>query len=256
MAAHTDWWTDHYVQAVDETVDFLAGDGLGLMGLRVLDLGCGDGILSLGLATRTEALSVLGLDLQPVDLQFLANIAGDHGVPIDHPQLTFAVSRETDLGIPDNSVDVVITWSVFEHVVDIPGLLAEIRRVLTPNGLLFIQIWPLFFSEHGSHMWPWFSELFPHLVLSDEKFHAELRHRTGDPELARAMVDCYESCNRLTLDDLGRELSAAGFYISKVEVYPTAVHIPPELQGMSLSLLTTSGVKLTAVKPQPPSTTG
>lgn len=252
MATHMDWWAGHYVQAVDEIVDFLAGDGLSLKGRRVLDLGCGDGILSLGLATRTAAESVLGLDLQPVDSQFLASNAAEHGVSVEQPLLTFAVSQETNLGIPDGSVDIVITWSVFEHVFDLPGLLAEIRRVLVPNGLLFVQIWPLFFSEHGSHMWQWFDEPFPHLVLDDEEFHAKLRRRTGSPELARAMIDCYESCNRLTLDDLGSALIAAGFYISKVETYRNAVHIPPELQHLSLSLLTTSGVKLTAVKPGPP----
>jgi hypothetical protein len=71
-------------------------------------------------------------------------------------------------------VDVVITWSVFEHVSNVPELLAEIRRVLVNDGLLFIQIWPLFFSEHGSHLWPWFDEPFPHLRLEDEDLGAEL----------------------------------------------------------------------------------
>jgi ubiquinone/menaquinone biosynthesis C-methylase UbiE len=235
------------VQGVDEIVDFLAGDGLSLEGLRVLDLGCGDGILALGLASRTAAASVVGLDLQPVDTKFLETRAAEHGISADQPRLTFGVSEEVDLGLPDDSVDVVITWSVFEHVSDLKGLLSEIRRVLVPDGLLFIQIWPLFFSEHGSHLWPWFDEPFPHLRFDDEAFRAELRTRTETAELADAMLDLYDSCNRLTLDDLGDALVEAGFYVSKVETDRVAIHIPPELQRVPLSLLTTAGVKIAAV---------
>lgn len=248
FAEQPDWWESHYRQAVDEIVDFLGGDGLQLDGQRVLDLGCGDGILALGLATRLPVDSVIGLDLQPVDMEFLAKMATQHGVSVDQPRLRFGVSQEADLGLPDGSVDVVITWSVFEHVSNVPGLFAEIRRVLVDNGLLFIQIWPLFFSEHGSHLWPWFDEPFPHLRLEDDRLVAELEARTQDFELTQTMLDLYTSCNRLTIDELGSALVAAGFFISKVETDRVAVHIPPELQHTPLSLLTTAGVKLTAVK--------
>jgi len=252
FAEQPGWWESHYIQAVDEVVDFLAGDGLSLEGRRILDLGCGDGIFALGLASRTPVDSVVGLDLQPVDAEFLTNQAAEHGVPVDEPRLTFGVSQTTNLGIPDNSVDVVIAWSVFEHASDVPALLTEIRRVLVTDGLLFIQIWPLFFSEHGSHLWPWFDEPYPHLRLEPDQFAAEVRARTGSADLAQAMLDLYASCNRLTLDELGSALIAAGFYISKVETDQVAVHIPPELQHMQLSLLTTAGVKVAAVKPGPP----
>ena len=235
------------MQGVDEIVDFLAGDGLSLEGLRVLDLGCGDGILALGLAARTPAASVMGLDLQPVDMEFLARNAAEHGISADHPRLRFGVSQDMDLGLPDSSVDMVITWSVFEHVSDVIGLLSEIHRVLVPDGLLFVQIWPLFFSEHGSHLWPWFDEPFPHLRLDDDELRAEVHTRAGSPELAEAMLDLYASCNRLTLDDLGSALIETSFYISKIEIDRAAVHIPPELQRTPLSLLTTAGVKLAAV---------
>jgi ubiquinone/menaquinone biosynthesis C-methylase UbiE len=247
FAGQPDWWESHYVQGVDQIVGFLAGDGLSLEGLRLLDLGCGDGILALGLASRTPAASVVALDLEPVDREFLEKKAAEHGVSADHPRLTFGVSKDMDLGLPDNSIDVVVTWSVFEHVSDVAGLLGEIHRVLVPDGLLFVQIWPLFFSEHGSHLWPWFDEPFPHLRLNEDELRAEVRARTDSPELAEAMLDLYDSCNRLTLDELGSALIETGFYISKIETDRAAVHIPPELQRQPLSLLTTAGVKLVAV---------
>ena len=235
------------MQAVDEIVDFLGGDGLSLDGRRVLDLGCGDGILTTGLAARTHAKSVLGLDLQPVDTAFLAEKAAEHGVGLDPSRPTFGVSHLADLGLPDSSVDIVITWSVFEHVSNIPDLLREIRRVLVPDGLLFVQIWPLFHSEHGSHLWPWFDEPYPHLRLDERDLKRDLRSRIGDGELTDAMFDLYASCNQVTIDELGSALVAGGFYLSKVQTESSAIHIPPELQATPLSQLTTAGIKLTAV---------
>jgi SAM-dependent methyltransferase len=249
FAEQPNWWKSHYVDAVDEIVNFLAGDGLSLDGRRVLDLGCGDGIISLGLASRTSVDSVVGLDLEPVDLDFLADKAAKHGVAIDQPRLTFGVTQNTRLALEDQSVDSVITWSVFEHVSDVPSLLAEIRRVLVPGGLLFIQIWPLFYSEHGSHLWEWFDEPFPHLRLDDEEFRSQLHARIGSSELGEAMLELYASCNRLTLDQLGSSLTGAGFFIAKIETDRTSVHIPSGLQHIDLSLLTTAGLKLIAVAP-------
>jgi ubiquinone/menaquinone biosynthesis C-methylase UbiE len=247
FAQQPGWWESHYVDAVDEIVEFLAGDGVSLNGRRVLDLGCGDGILTLGLASRSPVASIIGLDLEPVDLEFLAAKALEHGVSVEQPRLAFGLAQNSRFDISDHAMDLVTTWSVFEHVSDVPGLLAEIRRVLVPNGLLFIQIWPLFFSEHGSHLWQWFDEPFAHLRLSDEEFRAQLQERIASPELAEAMLELYASCNRLTLDQLGSALNATGFYIAKVETDRAAAHIPPEVQDMDLSLLTTAGVKILAV---------
>ncbi len=252
FAQQPSWWETHYEGAVDEIQDFLAADGIGLGGRRVLDLGCGDGIISLGLATRTPAQSVIGLDLQPVDTQFLRRMAAEHGVAMDHPHLSFGISSELDLGLPDSSVDVVVTWSVFEHVADVRGLLNEIRRVLVTDGLLFIQIWPFYYSEHGSHLWPWFDEPYAHLRLEESELIAQVRTRTGSPQLARAMLDLFQSCNKVTLDGLGSALFETGYYISKVATEGAAIHVPPQLQGVPLSELTIAGVKLVAVKPGAP----
>jgi len=79
----------------------LEEDGISLEGRRLLDLGCGDGIISLGLATRTSASSVIGLDLQAVDTTFLARTAAAHGVTVEHPNLMFGTSSETKIGLPD-----------------------------------------------------------------------------------------------------------------------------------------------------------
>ena len=179
---------------------------------------------------------------------YLAQQATTHGVEPPYPRLSFGVSGETDLGVPDASIDAVVTWSVFEHVPDLPGLLAEIRRILAPDGLLFIQIWPLYFSEHGSHLWPWFDESFPHLRLDDATLRSQLRQRVDSAALGDAMLDLYDSCNRLTIDQDGRRPRDCRLLRLQGQYGLTSVHVPPELQAKPLSLLMLDEVKVLAVR--------
>jgi SAM-dependent methyltransferase len=244
------WWEDHYAGAVDQAVEFLSGDGISLAGSRVLDLGCGDGIISLGLLRRGGAAEVTGIDLVDVDLPFLQRVATAHGEPAlrEDERLRFRRSEPDMVPLPDESVDIVTAWSVFEHVSEPAKLLADVKRVLRPGGVLFIQIWPMFNSEHGSHLWPWFDVPFQHHVLDDAQMREHLRGRIGDAQLAEAMYDLYKSCNGATVDDLQAALVDAGLYLAKVELQSNAFHVPPELQRVPISKLGISGVKLLAVR--------
>ena len=51
------------------------------------------------------------------------------------------------LDIPDESFDVVISTEVLEHLFNYDEVLSEIRRVLRPNGKLFITT-PFLWAEH------------------------------------------------------------------------------------------------------------
>ena len=47
-----EWFTEHYVDAADQVLGFIAASGLGIGGREVADIGSGDGIIDLALATR------------------------------------------------------------------------------------------------------------------------------------------------------------------------------------------------------------
>ena len=51
----------------------------------------------------------------------------------------------------DDAFDVVLSWSAFEHIEDPPAVMREIARVLRPDGVFLLQLWPFYHSEHGSH---------------------------------------------------------------------------------------------------------
>jgi SAM-dependent methyltransferase len=241
------WFREHYDDAADQILRFIGDAGRTLEGKVVADVGCGDGIIDLGLVLKGRPSSFVGYDIRETDVDALRRSAAAAGVADELPEsLSFATSLPTGLPADDDTFDAIVTWSAFEHVRQPVPLLAEIHRILKPDGVFFLQLWPFFDSEHGGHLWPHYEEPFPHLLYADEDIREHVRGRRGtDPD--RDAVDEYESLNRITLADLQRALLAAGLIVTKLELMTTAVHIPPQLAHLPLELLGVGGVKLLAI---------
>jgi SAM-dependent methyltransferase len=242
----TRWFKEHYEDAADEILSFLSGDGITLDGRRVADIGCGDGIIDLGLALKGRPEELVGYDLMDVDTGALLRAARGAGVASELPAgLRFERSQPTAIPAPDSYFDAVVTWSVFEHVDDPVALLAEVRRVIKPDGYLFLQLWPFYDSEHGGHLWPHYEGPFPHLLRTDEQILKEVDGRQGtDPR--RSADDEYRSLNKITVDELHRALLANRFAVAKLKLIAQAVHIPPQLSHRSLGDLGVGGIELLA----------
>ena len=92
-------------------------------GKRVLDLGCRSGAL-----TRhfLEGNSVVGLDVDPAALEKAAALGIE---PVQ-------ANVEEPLPFEDATFDVVVAGELFEHLQFPDALVAEIRRVLRPGGVL------------------------------------------------------------------------------------------------------------------------
>jgi SAM-dependent methyltransferase len=242
----TRWFKEHYEDAANEILGFLSGDGLTLEGRRVADIGCGDGIIDLGLALKGRPEELIGYDLMDVDTGALLRAARGAGVGSELPPgLRFERSQPIAIPAPDMYFDAVVTWSVFEHVDNPVALLGEVRRVLKPDGYLFLQLWPFYESEHGGHLWPHYEGPFPHLLRTDEQILREVDGRQGtDPR--RSADDEYRSLNKITLDELHRALLANRFAVAKLKLIAQAVHIPRQLCHRSLADLGVGGLELLA----------
>ena len=101
-------------------------------GLDVLDLGCGGGFMAEPLARRGAA--VVGVDPCPQAVAAAARHARATRLAID-----YRVGRGESLPLATHSVDVVVCVDVLEHVDDLARVLAEMRRVLRPGGLLMFD---------------------------------------------------------------------------------------------------------------------
>jgi SAM-dependent methyltransferase len=246
---HVHWFWEHYDGAAQQVIDFLAADGFDLEGKQVADIGCGDGIIDLGVAHKARPAKLIGYDVRTPDAEALARTVEAVGLEQPIPDAaSFALTASTvdHLPAPDSTFDFAYSWSVFEHVAKPAEMFTEIRRVLKPDGVLFLQIWPLYHSEHGGHLWLSYPDEFPHLRKPDSEIERKLKFEPAtDP--TRPADDEYRSLNRLTIDDLQRALMAGGLMPTKLELMAETVHIPKELSRYPLSSLGISGVKLLAV---------
>lgn len=119
---------DHQVAHVMATANQL---GVPQRYERVLDFGCGAGRLTRGLRAHFEHYA--GLDISE------SLIAKAREIHAALPNSTFAVSSGAHLDMPNDSLDMVFSWGVLQHIADrgiALDLLAEFVRVLRPGGLL------------------------------------------------------------------------------------------------------------------------
>ena len=245
------WFWDHYDNAADEVVAFLGGFGATLTGAAVADIGSGDGIIDLALARKADPRRLVGYDLRPTNRELLQLAAEREGLPPELPEcLEFAESGELSIPADDASFDVVVSWSAFEHVARPGPLASEIRRILKDHGVLFLQLWPFYLSEHGSHLRDWFeNEPFVQLRYGLDEIEARVtENRIGaDPAWCQVMLREFRSLNRITIDELQSALLAGGLVVRKAELYTSIVDVPDELAHYRLADLAVSGIKLLAI---------
>jgi len=142
-------------------------------GARVLDVGCGRGVILGALADR-------GLEVHGIELSAAAACGADQRAEIR------IVSRLADAGYPEAHFDEVVIWHVLEHLQDPRGTVEEARRILRPRGRLIVAV-PNFASAQAR----WSGAGWFHLDLPRHLYHFPL------------------SALRRLLEDAGFDVSAA-----------------------------------------------
>ncbi len=106
-------------------------------GFHVLDYGCGPGGYVYAVAELIgQSGKIYALDINPLAIKMVKK----HATKKQLPNVETILS-DCNIGLPDNSVDVVLLYDVFHHLVNQDVVLGELNRVLKPNGTLS-------FSDH------------------------------------------------------------------------------------------------------------
>ncbi len=102
-----------------------------LEGVRLLDIGCGGGLLAEPM-TRLGA-RVSGIDAAARNIEVARLHAGQSGLDIDYRHAT-----AEDLAASGERFDVVLNMEVVEHVADLDAFLGACADLLAPDGLMFV----------------------------------------------------------------------------------------------------------------------
>jgi 2-polyprenyl-6-hydroxyphenyl methylase/3-demethylubiquinone-9 3-methyltransferase len=118
-------FTPPRVRYIDEVV---RSRGLDRATLRVLDLGCGGGLM----AEEMTSLGYLvtGVDPSAASIEAARAHAAQRGLTID-----YRVASGETLPFEDGALDLVYCCDVLEHVDDVDQTIAEVSRVLKPGGV-------------------------------------------------------------------------------------------------------------------------
>ena len=270
LAGRTDrsqdpWFWSHYDDVPNIVLSIVPPEFV-QEGRAIVDFGCGDGIEALGMASRVGA-QVNGVDLHATFNhlpEYARKNLGSGALPSN---LSFV---QTQIGKPlpfrERSVDLVYSWSVFEHIADVRGVLAEMHRISKPGGALFIQIEPLFYGPFGSHLLRLVEEPWAHLLYGEEEFERMVasardnvplsekdtlyRHNAFE-DVKRHLLSEYRTLNRIRAEELLAEVADAGFEIvsSRMIRAEGVVPSPALLEKYPLDLLMTNQIVVLAKRP-------
>ncbi len=101
-------------------------------GLRILDLGCGPGTISVGLAKAVAPGELHGVDMEESQVEKARLVAESQGLN----NAFFHVADAVDMPFEDGFFDVAHCHNVLMHIPDTAAVLSEIKRVLKPGGII------------------------------------------------------------------------------------------------------------------------
>lgn len=113
----------------------------GLFGKKVLDVGCGGGILSEAMAK--QGTIVTGIDMTSQPLEIAKQHAKQSDLAIDYQQTTIEdfLQKTTACSSlnPTEKFDVITCMEMLEHVPDPLSVIQSCKSLLKPDGVLFLS---------------------------------------------------------------------------------------------------------------------
>jgi SAM-dependent methyltransferase len=144
--------------------------------MAVLDLGCGPGTITVGLARYVAPGRVVGVDAAPAALEYARTYAAEQHME----SVEFVESDVYALPFADGAFDVVYAHQLMQHLADPVAALIEAKRVLRPGGYIAVRD-----ADYGT------MTHHPHDARLDrwlETYCALARHNGGEPDAGRQLL--------------------------------------------------------------------
>ncbi|KAL4895748.1 S-adenosyl-L-methionine-dependent methyltransferase [Aspergillus ambiguus] len=141
--------------------------------MKILDIGCGPGTITVDLATYVPEGHVTGLEMVGDVLSGARKLAESRGVK----NIDFVTGDANTLAYADETFDVVFCHQVLQHVGDPIGILTEMKRVCKKGGIVAAR-------ESDYSVFMWYPEL-PGLKRWQDLYDKVARKNGGEPNAGR-----------------------------------------------------------------------
>lgn len=143
--------------------------------MRILDIGCGPGTITVDLASYVPSGQVTGLERAGGVLEQARALAKEKGVG----NVDFVEGDANDLPYEEGSFDVVFCHQVLQHVGDPVGMLREMKRVTKSGGIVAARE-----ADYG--VFVWYPEL-PGIKEWQGLYDRVARYNGGEPNAGRVL---------------------------------------------------------------------
>lgn len=142
----TYYWTYQYELAASHLQPCLEKWGVWKEGVRILDVGCGDGGATCALAEAGARIDAL--DIEPRRLEMAAERARSRGLELEFG--TADITEATTLEKFGGPYDLILFRDVLEHIPDVDAALEQCSKRLAGGGGIVV-IYPPYWSAYGGH---------------------------------------------------------------------------------------------------------
>jgi SAM-dependent methyltransferase len=143
-------------------------------GMRLIDCGCGPGVISLDLARLVRPGGVLGIDRNAEQTAASRDAAAQEGL-----DLRFEAGSAYELPAADDSCDAVFAHALIEHLAEPERAAAEFRRVLKPGGFVGLRS-----PDWGGFL---LNPYPPDVAAAIARYQALMRGNGGDAHAGRKL---------------------------------------------------------------------
>ncbi|WP_167958668.1 MerR family transcriptional regulator [Anaerosporobacter faecicola] len=159
-------------------------------GMRVLEIGCGDGTL------WTNSIDALPQDIHIILSDLSEGMLRDtrRAIGSDDPRFTFQAFDCHHIPFPEESFDLVIAGHLLFYCEDIPAVCTEVKRVLKPDGTFLCSTYG---KQHMIEINQLVQAFDERIVLSAEKLYDRFGRENG----ASLLSSYFSSVNWISYED-------------------------------------------------------